>query len=134
MSNRTKTILIAGAFAASVSALSSQAADPGYSSDGYYPDPTVQSTNARTKPETLHQAQENAWLEAQRQRGNSRSVADIPFPVPPTKAVAANRRPETARQAAENRFLTQERNETDGSVEPVPSSRGEASARGTDGE
>jgi hypothetical protein len=124
-------ILMAGAFAVSVSALSSQAANQssdGY--EGYYPYPPVQSTGARAKPESKHTAQENAWLEAERERGSSRTFADIPFPVPADKAVATNPRPQTARQAAENRFLTQERNETDGSVEPSPS----ASVRETGGE
>ena len=97
MNNRTKMILVAVAFAATTSSLSSQAQS--YS--------------------TTHTDQENAWLEAERERGNTRSFADIPFPVPPTKAVATNSRPETARQAAENKFLTRERNETDGNVAPV---------------
>jgi hypothetical protein len=123
-------ILMAGAFAAAASALGSQAANQ--SSDGYagqYPYPPVQSTGPRAKTESQHTAQENAWLEAERQRGSSLSVQDIPFPVPSNKAVATNPRPQTARQAAENRFLTQERNETDGSVEPAPA----ASARETSG-
>jgi len=128
VNNRTKMILAAGAFFAATSALSSQAANQ--SSDGYagyYPDPAVQSTPARAKGESLHTAQENAWLEAERQRGNSLSVADIPFPVPTAQGARTNTRPETARQSAENSFLTRERNETDGSVEPAPS----ASARET---
>lgn len=118
MNNRTKMIVMAGVFAAAASALSSQAAAQSHSSDGYYADPAAQSTDARARPETQREAQENEWLEAQRQRGNSRSVADIPFPVPPTKAEPTDSRPETARQDAQNRFLTQERNETDGNVAP----------------
>jgi hypothetical protein len=73
----------AGVVAAAASAVGSQAAAQTHSNDGYYPDPAVQATDARARPETLREAQENAWLEAQRARGSTGGVADIPFPVPP---------------------------------------------------
>jgi hypothetical protein len=112
-------MILAAAFAATASALSFQAGAQSYSSDGYNQDPAVQSTPARAKGESQHTAQENAWLEAERQRGSSRTYADIPFPVPPNKP-AAIPKPESARTAAENRWLTRERAQEDGNVAPVP--------------
>jgi hypothetical protein len=75
--------------------------------------------DSQKKPETLRQAQENEWLAAERERGSSRTFADIPFPVPKSKATPP-RRPETARTAAENDWLTRERDQEAGNTEPVP--------------
>jgi hypothetical protein len=106
-------ILAAGALATAASVLTNPAFAQSYSSDGY-----VQSTPARAKGESLHTAQENAWFEAERERGNTRSVADIPFPVPADKP-AATPRPASAHTLAEDRFLTRERAQEDGNVAPV---------------
>jgi hypothetical protein len=99
--NKRILILLGGAFV-TASAINARAADPG------------------TKPETLHQAQENEWLEAERQRGSSRSFAEIPFPVPGSKLASRTLKPETPHQAAENAWLTRERDQEAGNTEPVP--------------
>jgi ABC-type sugar transport system substrate-binding protein len=98
--NKRILILMAGAFAAA-SGLSAHAQD------------------SQKKPETVRQTQENAWYDAERERGSSRSLADIPFPVPRQQATP-DRRPETDRQAAENEWLTRERDQEAGNTEPVP--------------
>jgi hypothetical protein len=124
MKMRTKTLLMAAAFAAATSAMSSQAADyfavQRQITDGYYPQYDGQSAPSLAKPETLHQAQENRWFELERMRGSGNGVADIPFPPPPAPVASAPSRPGTAYDNAENKWLDQERNETDGNVAPVP--------------
>lgn len=119
MNTRIKTIAVALA-AAAVSTLALQAAAQGVPFDeesGYYDSEYVAASPK--KPETSHQAQENEWLDAERERGSSRSLADIPFPVP-HQAAARNVRPETPHQAAENTWLTRERDQESGNTEPVP--------------
>jgi hypothetical protein len=111
-------ILAAGALATAASVLTNPAFAQSYSSDGYASDRAVQSTPARAKGESLHTAQENAWFEAERERGNTRSVADIPFPVPADKP-AATPRPASAHTLAEDRFLSRSRAQEDGNVAPV---------------
>jgi hypothetical protein len=127
MNTRTKTIFMAGALVAALSALNSQAADQSaffatqmQISDGYYPQYTVQPTNARTKPESAHQIAEDTWLGRERAMGSG-VAAPVPFPVPVSPvAVATRSQPASEIKTAENKWLTSERNETDGNVAPVP--------------
>jgi hypothetical protein len=121
-------MLIAGAFIAAASALSSQAADQSayfaqqrQITDGYYPQYSVDPTPARAKPATSHQVAENEWLTRERARGSGPGVAPVPFPPPSRATMVAQPKSEgSPYTAAENAWLTQERNETDGNVAPVP--------------
>src|ERR1700682_3453237 len=126
MSNRTKTLLMAGALIAATSALSSQAADQSaffdqqrQITDGFYPQYTVQPTPALQKPQTARQVAESRWLDLERAQGST-SVAPVPFPPPSAVAATTRATRETAHQVAEDNWLTKERNETDGNVAPVP--------------
>ena len=87
MKTRTRTALMAVAFAATAAALVSQAADQGnwfeqqrMISDGYYPQYTV--APRVTKPESPRTAAENAWLEKER-IADSYGSKPVPFTPPP---------------------------------------------------
>ena len=123
MNAKARAIVMAVAIASA--AVSAQAADQSAffeqqreMTDGYAAPSPIVSTPARSKPETAHQAAENAWLTAER-ISDSGNHQQIPFPVP-ASAPEAPRAPETPSQAAENAWLTAERASDSLDHRPVP--------------
>jgi hypothetical protein len=125
MNIRTRTILMAGALIAAAATAGAQAADQDAFfqrqreiTDGYYPQYNVKPTARMSKPATLHQAQEDEWLNRERAMGSG-VVAPVPFPVPGTAPAATASASST--QTAQNQWWTEERALDDGHVWPVPS-------------